>query len=118
MSSGGGKQGQLSAFGREIPRETTPALKVTVKPLIHTTAGTIEFRLFIYSFIFLVLASPAGFKPRQRHPARQKPNALPTSHPGAQSQVLIRALSPTGIALARTDRYRQVSRECRLETSR
>ena len=32
---------QFSAFGREIPCETTATRKVTVNPLIHTTPGTI-----------------------------------------------------------------------------
>ena len=32
---------QFSAFGQEIPCETAATWKVTVKPLIHTTAGTI-----------------------------------------------------------------------------
>ena len=42
-------------FGREIPCETTRARKVTVKPLVHTDAGTID-----------------------RYIDGQKPNAIPT----------------------------------------
>ena len=41
LSSGGGEPVQFSAFGWEIPCETTTTQKVTIKPLIHTTAGTI-----------------------------------------------------------------------------
>ena len=48
MSSGGGKPVQFSAFGQEITCETIATRKVTVKPLIHTTAGTI---LIIISLI-------------------------------------------------------------------
>ena len=36
MSSGGGKPGQLSAFGHEMPCETTANRKVTVKPFDNT----------------------------------------------------------------------------------
>ena len=39
---------QFSALGREIPCVTTATRKVTVKPLIYTTAGTI---LIIVSLI-------------------------------------------------------------------
>ena len=39
---------QFSVFGREIPCKTTETRKVTVKPLIHTTVGTI---LLIVSLI-------------------------------------------------------------------
>ena len=39
---------QFSAFSLEIPCETTATRKVTVKPLIHTTARTI---LIIVSLI-------------------------------------------------------------------
>ena len=42
LSSGGGKPVQFLAFGREIPCKTTTTQKVTVKSLIHTTAGTIS----------------------------------------------------------------------------
>ena len=55
LSSGGGKPVQFLAFGREIPCGTTATRKVTVKPSIHTNAGTINFdncftyRYFCYS---------------------------------------------------------------------
>ena len=39
---------QYPAFSQEIPCETIAARKATVKPLIHTTAGTI---LIIVSLI-------------------------------------------------------------------
>ena len=39
---------QFMAFSREIPYETTATKKVTVRPSIHTTAGTI---LIIVSLI-------------------------------------------------------------------
>ena len=48
LSSGGGKPIKFSAFVQEIPCETTAAMKVIVKPLIHTTARTI---LIIFSLI-------------------------------------------------------------------
>ena len=38
---------QFSAFGQEILCETTTTRKMTVKPLKHTTAGTIELLIFV-----------------------------------------------------------------------
>ena len=47
---------QFSAFGREIPCETTATWKVTVKPLIHTAAGTI---LIVVSLIDIFASNPS-----------------------------------------------------------
>ena len=50
LSSSEGRPVQFSAFGQEIPYETTATRKVTVKPFIHTTAGTIGYFSLIDNF--------------------------------------------------------------------
>ena len=64
---------QFSGFGREITCETTAIRKVTVKPLLHTTAGTILIIVSLIDFFAsnasenrTCVAEPRGATIRQK----------------------------------------------------
>ena len=83
LPGGGGKPVQLSALGQELPCETTATHKVTVKPLVHTTAGTILIIVSFHESIFL-LAMLGKIDPEwQRYLASQRLTSYPLSYSGA-----------------------------------